>query len=135
MSKGKIIGIIVLLAVGLGILGIVGRGCALGARMADNAAETAFKEFSPEAMLRKYEWFKDAAATLAAKKASIEVYKNKQRDMVEMYGDTPRKDWDRVDKQTYSQWGAEVAGVIASYNGLASEYNSQSRSHISMLLH
>ena len=32
---------------------------------------------------------------------------------------------DRTDKQQQSQWTSEVAGVRASYNSLAADWNSQ----------
>ena len=95
-------------------------------RYVRNAKDTAYKEFSPEAMLKKYEWFKDASAMLEKKKQDIQVYENRITQMKEDYSDTPRKDWDRTDKEQMNQWQTELAGVKASYNTLAAEYNSQS---------
>jgi hypothetical protein len=40
------------------------------------------------------------------------------------YEGTSRKDWDRTDKEQFNLWQQEVAGVIASYNALAAEYNA-----------
>ena len=91
----------------------------------DNAGQVAKKEFYPDALLRKYEWFKDASAQLDKKQADIQIYTNKVKDMHKEYEGTKRKDWDRTDKETFSVWEQELAGIRASYNGLASEYNAQ----------
>jgi hypothetical protein len=36
-----------------------------------------------------------------------------------------RSGWDRADKETWRIWCEELAGIKASYNGLAAEYNAQ----------
>ena len=88
------------------------------------AAQVAKEEFGPREALRKYEWCKDAAAQLDKKQADILMYESRVKSMREDYKDTPRKDWDRTDKETMSQWQSELLGVKASYNGLAAEYNA-----------
>lgn len=93
--------------------------------MVNEATQVAKEEFGPRAMLTKYEWFKDAAASLDKKVADIKVYQSRIDSMKADYGNTPRKEWDRTDKEQMSVWQAEVAGVIASFNGLAAEYNAQ----------
>ena len=90
------------------------------------AAGVARDEFGPKAALRKYEWFKDAAAQLQAKKKSIEVYEVRAKTLRDDYEGVARKDWDRTDKEQVNQWTVEVAGLKASYNSLAAEYNSAS---------
>ena len=90
-----------------------------------DAAQLAKEELSPRALLKKYEWFKDAAAQLDKKQADIGVYQSRLTNLKADYEGVPRKDWDRTDKQSYTQWAGEVAGVTASYNGLAAEYNAQ----------
>ena len=91
----------------------------------NEALQVTNEEFGPKAMLQKYEWFKDSSAQLDKKRADIQVYQQRFTALKESYGDTPRKDWDRTDKESFNQWNVEVAGVIASYNSLAAEYNSQ----------
>jgi hypothetical protein len=59
------------------------------------------------------------------KLADIEVYKVRQKAMEESYTNIPRSKWDRTDKEQFNLWQQEVAGVIASYNSIAAEYNSQ----------
>jgi len=88
-------------------------------------AQVAKEEFGPRASLAKYEWFKDAAATLEAKQATIKVLQIRQDQMVADYTGTPRIKWPRADLEQYNLWGQEVAGVKASYNSLAAEYNAQ----------
>jgi len=91
------------------------------------AASVAREEFGPRAGLDKYEWFKRTAAQLSKKKADIAIYENRIKSMEEDYEGTARKDWDRTDKQQRNLWLQEVAGVKASYNALAAEYNAQSQ--------
>jgi hypothetical protein len=82
------------------------------------------KETSPEPLLRKYEWFKDAAAQLDKKQADIRVYEKRSKDLKEALGNKPRNQWDRDDREALNQWATELAGVKTSYNSLAAEYNS-----------
>jgi len=83
------------------------------------------EEFGPRAMLEKYEWFKDAAAELDKKNADIQVYQSRLNSMKESYEGLKRWEWGRTDKEQFNLWNQEVAGVVASFNGLAAEYNSQ----------
>lgn len=114
----KIIGVVLLLSLVFGAIGMI---CGT----AKEAAQVAKDEFGPRALLKKYEWFKDAAAQCEKKLADIKVLKGKIKGMDEDYEGEKRKDWDRVDKQTHSQWKAELDGVKASYNALAAKYNAQ----------
>lgn len=88
------------------------------------AAAVAQDEFGPREMLRKYSWFKDVAAQLEKKRADINVYETRVSAMENDYKGTDRKGWDRTDKETMNQWQTEAAGVKASYNSLAGEYNA-----------
>ena len=80
------------------------------------AAQVAQEQFGPRAMLQKYEWFKDASAQLDKKRADIKVYEQRLKEPVT---------GDRLDREQRNLWLTEVAGIKASYNGLAAEYNSQ----------
>jgi len=90
-----------------------------------DAGQVVREEFGPKAALHKYEWFKDAGAQLDKKKADIGVYETRMTQLRSDYGDAPRSEWDRTDKEQMNQWSVEVAGVTASYNSLAAEWNSQ----------
>lgn len=81
-----------------------------------SAAKVAQQEFSAEAMLKKYEWFKDASAQLDAKRADISIYERRLREPVIN---------DRLDREQRNMWITEQAGVTASYNALAADYNAQ----------
>lgn len=83
------------------------------------------EQFGPRAALKKYEWFKDAAAQLEKKRADITVYEGRLTAMNESYKDLPRQKWPREDREQYNVWASEIAGVKASYNELAAEYNAQ----------
>ena len=87
-------------------------------------AKVAQDEFGPKAMLTKYSWFKDAAAQLDKKQADIKVYEGRLTQLEASYEGVPRSRWAREDREQYNTWSSEVAGVKASYNSLAAEYNA-----------
>ncbi len=89
------------------------------------AADVTKKEFGPKALLLKYEWFKNASAELDKKQADIKVYEQRVVEQDKDYAGVLKKDWPRDARETRSQWQNEVAGVKASYNSLAAEYNAQ----------
>lgn len=117
--KGLLPFVLIIAALGavLGGLGMIFGWCGETARVGQ-------QEFGPKAMLEKYSWFKDAAAQLEKKKADVEVYEGRVRRMEETYRETPRTQWPREDREQYNVWQSEVAGVKASYNTLAAEYNA-----------
>ena len=88
------------------------------------AATVAQKELGPTATLKKYEWFKDASASLQKKQADIQVYTGRMTAMNETYKNLPRQNWPREDREQYNVWSSEVAGAKAGYNTLAAEYNA-----------
>ena len=115
MKGSQIFAGILVLTVGILTLSVAGflmRGC-------NEAADVAHEEFGARASLKKYEWFKDANASLAAKRADIQIYETRARAC-----DTgsPHRD----ERQACRQAEAEVTGLIASHNALAAEYNSAS---------
>lgn len=116
-----------ILAIGMAaiVLGIIFGGIGWTLNWFSNAGKVAQEQFSAEAMLKKYEWFKDASAQLDAKAADVKVYNVKLQMLQEQYKGVPRQKWDRTDKEDMNQWAQEIAGIMASYNGLAAEYNAQ----------
>lgn len=114
MGKATIIGIIALV-----LLGGVVLSYAMG------AWGVVRKETDPAYVQAKYEWFKESAAVLDAKVASIETKQATIHSMEQDYNGTARKDWASDDRQQYNQWTAELAGMKASYNNLAADYNAQ----------
>jgi hypothetical protein len=112
-----------LLIIGIAVTGLWLTGHVLG--WFREAATVAREEFGPGELLRKYEWFKDAAANLDGMRSNIEIYAGRITRMKEDYRQTARSDWDRTDKEQMSLWEQEVAGVKAAYNGLAADYNAQ----------
>lgn len=123
-EKGPL-GVAIRAVVGIAILVVVVGGIGTVFGWFGEAAQVAREELGPRALLQKYEWFKDAAAQLDKKRADIKVYEGRITSMDEDYQGTPRKDWPRDEREQRSQWQSEVAGVKASYNALAAEYNSQ----------
>lgn len=103
------------------LLGVILSGVGMVTGWFGEAATVARQEFGPKAMLTKYEWFKDASAALDKKQANITVYSSR----LSTFNGMSRKDMDRTDKTQQAQWLAEVAGVKASYNSLAADWNSQ----------
>lgn len=104
---------LVLVFIGLSVLfGTIG----LVGGFFSSTSKVAQKEFSPEALLRKYEWFKDAASQLDKKHADIQIYETRLKEATTV---------DRIDREQHMLWLTELSGIKASYNGLAAEYNSQ----------
>lgn len=54
----------------------------------------------------------------------MEVYESRRADLAAAYEGMPRSGWAREDREQYSLWSSEVAGVKASFNQLAGEYNA-----------
>ena len=120
-SAGRVIFKIILPAmIAVVLLGIVGN--ALG--WFGEAAQVAREQFSPREMLRKYEQFKDMKAQLDKKKADIAVFEGRVKAQDEAYTGVARKDWPRDEREQRSVWESEVAGVKASFNSLAADYNA-----------
>tara|TARA_Y100000310_G_C20552304_1_gene748712 strand:+ start:429 stop:863 length:435 start_codon:yes stop_codon:yes gene_type:complete len=107
----RLIVIITVTVVFLGLLGFV-------LNAVGTFGNTAVKELGGDALLRKYEWFKDAHNQLNAKTANIKIYKAKLDAFKQL--ENP----DRTDKENFATWAQELAGMQASYNDLAAEYNS-----------
>lgn len=112
---------ILVLMVAATLLGILGKGCG----WFSEAAQVAREEFGPRELLRKYEWFKDAAAQLDKKRADMKVYDARLGALAEAYKGKSRGEWPRDDREQSSIWMSEAAGIRASYNTLAADYNAQ----------
>jgi hypothetical protein len=91
----------------------------------NETASVAQAELGPRAMLDKYTWFKEASAQAEAKLASIKVLRARTTQLDATYKGQARRDWARQDLDQYNLWTSEVAGVTASYNGLAATYNAK----------
>lgn len=109
---------LVALAATLGVVGFI-----FG--LFGEAAKVAQEQFGPQALLSKYEWFKDASAQLDKKQADIGVYEGRFKRLEAAYAGVPRAKWARDDREQVSVWQSEASGVKASYNQLAAEYNAQ----------
>ena len=116
----RVFGIVVLTIVGFVMLAAL--AVVLG--WFGQATDVAGKEFGPQKLFERYEWFKDAAAQLDKKRADITVYESRFRALDESYAGEPRAKWARDDREQYNIWKSEVAGIKASYNQLAAEYNA-----------
>jgi hypothetical protein len=91
----------------------------------DEAAQVAQEELGPRALLAKYSWCKEAHAQLEKKQADIKVYQSGLKSLAEQYKGVPRSKWAREDIDAYNMDSTVVAGVIASYNDLAAQYNAK----------
>ena len=110
----------------LGVLAVAGIALLLilPMRICSEAVDVAVDEAGPRALLKKYQWFKDASAQLDKKTADIKVYDARFKSMEEGYKGQRRSEWAREDREQFNLWSSELAGIKASYNGLAAEYNS-----------
>lgn len=120
MNIIKYIACILAFIIGLLFFSIVSKGCSY-LRKVSAVAE---QQVDPALLLKRYEWFKNVAAQCDKKLADIEVYKSRLVMIKRDYEGVARIDWDRPDKEQFNIWEQEVAGVVASYNSLAAEYNA-----------
>ena len=126
MTLGKIIKWVVILTISIFVLNIFFGVCNFSSKMADSAINTTYDEFNAKALLKKYEWFKDASAALDAKVSTLKSYEARFTEIKTNYGvdSTKRFNWVREDREQYNVWQSEYLGIKASYNSLAAEYNS-----------
>src|SRR5678815_131701 len=116
----RIFGYVVLIVIALVLFSLI--GSVLG--WFGQAKQVAEQEFSPRALFDRYQWFKDAAAQLDKKRADIPVYNQRIKAMDTDYIGIQRSRWPRDDREQYNVWRSESAGVKASFNQLAAEYNA-----------
>jgi len=98
---------------------------AVSCRYANDASDTLYKETKASTLLKKYEYYKDVSAQLDAKMASIHILENTIIDLKTQYGETPRKEWARENREDYNLKNEELAGLKLSFNTLAADYNAQ----------
>lgn len=117
---------IFIIILALAVLGGIFRACSFAGKMVNNGINTAYQQFKPEELLRKYEWFKDASAQCEAKSADLQVYEQRFADLKSSYGadSLKRRNWARDDVDQWNIWQSEYTGIKASYNDLASQYNA-----------
>lgn len=84
-------------------------------RYCGNAAGTVHKQFSPSALLKKYEYFKDLSAAIDSKRADLNAYKANLADYVVT---------DKDSRFYYEQSKAEAMGILMMHNNLVAEYNA-----------
>lgn len=120
---GWLIGIVLFFSI---IMPIFCGTCGTASKMIENGQQTIYNQFKPEELLRKYEWFKDASAQLDQKQATLIAYEQRFSNISLSYGkdSTNRHKWDKEDREQWNVWESEYLGIKASYNDLASEYNS-----------
>jgi hypothetical protein len=95
---------------------IIFSGISLFSGMCSSGTKVVQKEFSPEALLSKYEYFKNISAAIDKKRADINMYQEEISTMsVE----------DKDDKFYLQQRKSELLGIISIHNELCAEYNAQ----------
>lgn len=97
-------------------------GCMLG--WFGRAVDVVQQQIDPFELQRKYELFKDEAAALDAKVATIHVYENRFKAFGAKGINCPET-LSRTRSEQCLVWVQEVSGIVASYNDLAKDYNSQ----------
>ena len=122
----KYFGWFVLIIMGLFLFGIIFNTCNTASKFVNNGLKTAYEEFKPEELLRKYEWLKDAAAQCDAKLATLSAYEMRFKSLKPSYGSDSlkRRSWQRTDIEQWNVWESEYLGVKASYNDLVAQYNA-----------
>jgi len=106
----------------LGAAAVSNAACGYACGFVGNTDRLLQEQFNPTVLLKKYEWFKDSAAALDKKTADIKLYQTKLSRLTEDYpvGQRPRDV-----REQLAIWESELAGIKASYNSLAAEYNAQ----------
>lgn len=99
-------------------------GCTVVSAWLTESGQVAREEFNPRETLRKYEWFKNAAAELDRKRADISVMQKSLDELERSYAGTKRADWAQSDRAEQAQLIAELNGLRSSYNDLAAQYNA-----------
>jgi hypothetical protein len=125
ISIGYVVKVVFAALVGLAAISIVASFLGIFTGGAADAAKVVKQEIYPTALLKKYEWFKDASAALDKKRADIGVYTTRLTALEKAYEGQRRSAWPRDDREQYSIWQSELSGVKASYNSLAADYNAQ----------
>lgn len=110
--------------IGIFALCLVGGVAAYAFGWFGEAAQVAKEEFGPRASLRKYEWFKDAAQQLQAKKANIESSEADLAVAKAEWAGTAPTDVPRDVREAMDLRRKEVLGLKANFNQLAAEYNA-----------
>jgi hypothetical protein len=98
-------------------------GSALG--WFNKATAVVAHEIDPQILLNKYIWFKETHSALDAKLATLKRYEKTFARLESEYTGIPRSKWPRDDREAWNQKAAEVDGIAASYNELASQYNAK----------
>lgn len=126
MTGLKIFAILILVGLLAIVLSLTLGTCNTAVKMVQDGQQTIVDQFKPSELLKKYEWFKDAAAQLDVKKSNLDVYHDRFNDMRSNYGKDSlhRAEWSRDDREQWNIWQSEYAGVAASYNDLAGQYNA-----------
>ena len=88
------------------------------------AAQVFKEEVGPRASLRKYEWFKNAAQQLQAKKANIEASEADLAAARAEWAATSPTEVPRDAREAMDLRRKEVLGLKANFNQLAAEYNA-----------
>ena len=109
MKVAKVIGYIILIAVVLALVDIF-------ITQTNSAVKVINTEYSAEALLKKYEYFKNLSAGIDKLRADIEMYQEEIKTFSTIE--------DKEDKFYREQRKSELLGIIAEHNGLCSEYNS-----------
>lgn len=103
---------------------VIGTASGVAGSIVDQARHVVVEEFGPKKLFERYQWFKDAAAQADKKVADLKVYEARFVQLEAMYDGVPRSKWARDDREQWSIWRSEYAGVAASFNDLAAEYNA-----------
>ncbi len=89
-------------------------------------ATVAKEEFGARASLKKYEWFKDAAASIQKQKVNVIEYKQRIASFESDYEGVKKAEWPKDERAEYNQLKSELMGIKQIYNDTVAEYNAQS---------
>jgi hypothetical protein len=85
---------------------------------------TAYDEYSPGAMLKKYEWFKNQAESYKQISARYENFEKAISNFVANFPD--RAKWSWQDREEYQRLCSVRDGYLSQVNSIIADYNAQS---------
>lgn len=122
MKYGPKIGLLLCMWSAWVVLSLFNVGCN-AIRWGNEAAETTYQEVRPEALLRKYRYFKTVASNLDAIQANIAATEATQKQWDRRYARLPVEKWPIRVQEQYDQRLTELNAQKANFNDLAATYN------------
>ena len=124
MSGSKIALIVIGVIAAITVLVVVLTTCNFAGGMVNNGLQTIQQQYSPSALLAKYESFKDEYSQCESLLADANQSITQANTLSVMYSGVPRNQWSQQDSSQWAVYQNAAQGALAQYNNLASDYNA-----------